>query len=71
MKFINEYRDGELAQSYIAKIKDHFNSDYTRVLHKAKLSEAEMKAWKEVSEQMYFPWSDAAMERNCSMPPLK
>ena len=42
----------------IAKIKQEYDSDYTRVMNKAKLSEAEMQSWVEVSSNLYFPYSE-------------
>ena len=41
----------------IAKIKDEYNSDYTRIMNKVKLSEAEISNWKTVADNMYFPYS--------------
>ena len=42
----------------IAKIKDEYNSDYTRIMNKVKLSEAEISNWKTVADNMYFPYSE-------------
>jgi maltose phosphorylase len=42
----------------IQKIEKEYNSDYTRVLHKVKLSIAEINQWKEVAGNMYFPFSE-------------
>ena len=42
----------------IQKIEKEYNSDYTRVLHKVKLSIAEINQWKEVASNMYFPFSE-------------
>ena len=41
----------------IEKIKDEYNSDYTRIMNKVKLSEAEISNWKTVADNMYFPYS--------------
>ena len=41
----------------IEKIKDEYNSDYTRIMNKVKLSEAEISDWKTVADNMYFPYS--------------
>jgi len=41
----------------IERIKKEYQTDYTRILHKAKLSVAELNSWQEVSENMYFPYS--------------
>ena len=42
----------------IEKIKDEYNSDYTRIMNKVKLSEAEISNWKTVADNMYFPYSE-------------
>jgi maltose phosphorylase len=42
----------------IERIKSEFSSDYTRVLNKARLSNSEMEKWKEVANNMYFPFSE-------------
>ena len=40
----------------IEKVKTDHGTDYTRVMHKAKLSNAEIDLWKEVADKMYFPY---------------
>ena len=42
----------------INKVKSEYDSDYTRIMNKAKLSQAEIDKWLEVAENMYFPYSD-------------
>lgn len=42
----------------IAKIRNDYDSDYTRILNKTKLSESEIEAWKKVADTMYFPYSE-------------
>ena len=42
----------------IDRVKKEYASDYTRIMHKAKLSEAEMKKWKAVADNIYFPYSE-------------
>ncbi len=42
----------------INKIKAEFDTDYTRIMNKAKLSNAEMEKWKVVADNMYFPFSE-------------
>ncbi|WP_439151396.1 glycoside hydrolase family 65 protein [Winogradskyella sp.] len=42
----------------IAKVQAYYSSDYTRIMNKSKLSKAEMKEWKSVADNMYFPHSD-------------
>jgi maltose phosphorylase len=39
----------------IQNIKQHFENDYVRVMHKAKLSQAEIDKWNEVANNLYFP----------------
>ncbi len=39
-------------------VKNNYDSDYTRIMHKAKLSNAEISKWKEVADGMYFPYSE-------------
>ena len=45
----------------IEKIENEYSSDYTRIMHKAKLSKAELTQWKAVADNMYFPFDE---ERN-------
>ena len=42
----------------INKIKNEYDSDYTRIMNKAKLSNIEIEKWKEVADNMYFPYSE-------------
>ena len=42
----------------IDRVATEFSTDYTRIMHKAKLSKAEIKDWKEVADNMYFPYSE-------------
>jgi maltose phosphorylase len=42
----------------IQKVEKEYNSDYTRILNKVKLSVAEINHWKEVADNMYFPYSE-------------
>jgi maltose phosphorylase len=42
----------------IDKIQSDYPTDYTRIMHKAKLSKAEVKEWLKVADQMYFPYSE-------------
>ena len=48
----------EYALQNITRVKSEYDSDYTRIMHKAKLSEAEMKKWKAVADNIYFPYSE-------------
>ncbi|MCF6279466.1 MAG: glycoside hydrolase family 65 protein [Flavobacteriaceae bacterium] len=42
----------------IEKIKSEFDTDYTRIMNKVKLSTAEISKWKQVADNMYFPFSE-------------
>ena len=42
----------------IERIKSEFNSDFTRILNKVRLSNSELEKWKEVADNMYFPYSE-------------
>jgi maltose phosphorylase len=42
----------------IEKVKQQYRGDYERVAVKTGLQEAELIAWKEVADHMYFPWSE-------------
>ena len=46
------------ASECIEKVEAEYSSDYTRVMHKAKLSKSEIKDWLEVANNMYFPFSE-------------
>ncbi|VAV83631.1 Maltose phosphorylase [hydrothermal vent metagenome] len=43
----------------IGRIKAEYDSDYTRIMNKAKLSNSEIENWKEVSQNIFFPYSEA------------
>jgi len=42
----------------IEKVESEYSSDYTRIMHKAKLSKSEMSQWKAVADNMYFPFDE-------------
>lgn len=42
----------------IEKVKEAYAEDYKRVMGKTRLNEAEMAKWREVAENMYFPYSE-------------
>jgi maltose phosphorylase len=42
----------------IKKIEKDYSSDYTRIMNKTKLSKAEVETWKDVADNMYFPYSE-------------
>ncbi|WP_456439663.1 glycoside hydrolase family 65 protein [Psychroserpens sp.] len=48
----------DYALENIEKIENKYSSDYTRIMHKAKLSKAELTQWKDVADNMYFPFSE-------------
>ncbi len=42
----------------INKIKSEYNEDYTRIMSKVELLDSEIEKWKEVADNMYFPFSE-------------
>jgi maltose phosphorylase len=42
----------------INKIKVEYDSDFTRIMNKAKLSNVEIEKWKNVASNLYFPYSE-------------
>ena len=42
----------------IKNIEANYSSDYTRIMNKAKLSKVEIEKWKDVADNMYFPYSE-------------
>jgi maltose phosphorylase len=46
------------AAECIDKVEADYNTDYTRIMNKAKLSKAEVKEWLEVANNIYFPYSE-------------
>ena len=42
----------------ISKVEIEYISDFTRILHKTKLSNAEITQWKSVADAMYLPFSE-------------
>ena len=42
----------------IDRVASEFVTDYTRVMHKAKLSKSEVNEWKVVADNMFFPYSE-------------
>ena len=42
----------------IERIEANYSSDYTRIMNKAKLSKVEIGKWKDVADNMYFPYSE-------------
>jgi maltose phosphorylase len=42
----------------IGKVKTEFTSDYDRILNKTQMTEDEMEEWKEVADNLYFPYSE-------------
>jgi maltose phosphorylase len=42
----------------LAKVKDEYSTDYDRILAKANLDAEEIRKWKKVSDNMYFPYSE-------------
>jgi maltose phosphorylase len=48
----------EYCMEMIDKVKDGHKDDYTRIIGHTNLTEAELLSWKEVSDNMYFPYSE-------------
>ena len=48
----------DYAVEQINKIENEYPSDYTRIMNKVKLSQAEISAMKKVADNMYFPYSE-------------
>ncbi len=42
----------------IAKVQREYDTDYHRIMNKVRLSKAELEQWKEVAENMFFPYSE-------------
>jgi maltose phosphorylase len=42
----------------INKVEKEYNADYTRVMSKVKLDATEIRHWKKVADNMYFPFSE-------------
>lgn len=42
----------------IAKVKEEYNEDYSRIMAKVNLNDAELQQWKNVADNMYFPYSE-------------
>lgn len=48
----------EYCLSMIDKVKDSYNDDYHRIMGLTSLNEGEMAKWREVADEMYFPFSE-------------
>ena len=48
----------EYAAEQCSQVADEFNSDYKRITEKTALKSEELDSWKEISEKMYFPFSE-------------
>jgi maltose phosphorylase len=46
------------AFTQIEKVKSEFASDYTRIMTKVNLNDAELQSWKKTADNMYFPFSE-------------
>jgi maltose phosphorylase len=49
----------DYAEEQIKKVALEFPSDHKRIIEKVKLSDSELKDWKKVADNMYFPKSEA------------
>lgn len=47
----------DYAAEQIARVKEEYPADYSRIMTIANLDAEEVKAWKEVADNMYFPYS--------------
>ncbi len=48
----------DYAHAQIQKVSLEYPSDHKRIIEKIKLSDAELKDWKKVADNMYFPYSE-------------
>ncbi|NCP06185.1 MAG: family 65 glycosyl hydrolase [Flavobacteriaceae bacterium CG2_30_34_30] len=48
----------DYAVEQINYIKEHIKKEYARIMHKVKLSQAEILKWKSVAENLYFPYDE-------------
>ena len=48
----------EYAHEQLVKVKDGYPKDYDRIIGQTKLSEQETERWKEIADNLYFPYSD-------------
>jgi maltose phosphorylase len=48
----------DYAIEQIQKVKQEYASDYTRIMSKVNLDDAEILHWKKVADHMYFPYSE-------------
>ena len=48
----------EYTLQQLQKVKEGYIEDYTRIMGRTSLSEKEMDRWKEISQNLYFPYSD-------------
>lgn len=48
----------EYCLEMIGKVKDGHQEDYTRIMGLTSLNEGELSKWREVAENMYFPYSE-------------
>lgn len=48
----------DYAQEQITKVSLEYPSDHKRIIERVKLSDAELKDWKKVADNMYFPYSE-------------
>ena len=48
----------DYAMKQIQKVKNEYASDYSRIMSKVALDDAEIMHWKKVADHMYFPYSE-------------
>ncbi len=49
----------DYAMEQIGKVRADYPADFTRIMDKTKLDDAEIAHWKQVADKMYFPFSEA------------
>ncbi|WP_298487343.1 glycoside hydrolase family 65 protein [uncultured Maribacter sp.] len=47
----------EFTAAQLRKVKEEYAEEYTRIINKTAVSDAEIKEWKTVAQNMYFPYS--------------
>ncbi|MBT8294065.1 MAG: glycoside hydrolase family 65 protein, partial [Eudoraea sp.] len=48
----------EYTLQQLQKVKEGYTEDYTRIIGRTSLTEAETDKWKEITQNLYFPYSD-------------
>ncbi|OIQ17623.1 MAG: family 65 glycosyl hydrolase [Flavobacterium sp. MedPE-SWcel] len=48
----------DYTMTQIAKVKSDYTNDYSRIMAKVNLNDVELEQWKNVADNMYFPYSE-------------